>query len=308
MSEQIRKEFLKPESRVHKFISKDQSLRVSAVIATDVIEDLRKIQNLMPIPAVAVGRASIAALLMSSQLKNMQRLSVYFRGSGPLSSVFAESSFEGKMRAFTSNPDFEVPIQSDNIQVGAAIGIGLLTVTHHLPNQEQPHRGTVVIKTGEIGDDIAFYLEQSHQIPSVVSLGVHLDRFGRVEAAGGILIELMPGHTEETIEKLELGLKNVPSLSKRILEGASVQEIVKDYTSSFELMELEHPYRVQYECRCSQERMRRSLMLLGLQEIDEMIAENKSFDVLCEFCGRKYEVQTEELKEIRQDVYKQSLN
>ncbi len=298
----------KAPERVHKFLSENLGIRASVVIATDVVEEMRAIQQLYPIPAVAVGRATVGALLMASQLKDNQQLSLYFRGNGPLQSIFAEANFEGKTRAFTANPNYAEPITGEKIMIGHAIGIGLLTVTHHMPMQDQPHRGTVIIRSGEIGDDLAFYLDQSHQIPSVVALGVHIDTYGRVTAAGGILIELMPGHTEQMIAQIEARVRVAPAISKRILEGATPYDLIQDYLQDFKLIEMEHNFPVEYQCRCNDDRMKRSLMLLGVEELDSMIAEKKALDVSCEFCGRKYQVSTDEQQKIRNEVYRQSLN
>ncbi|HVK60852.1 MAG TPA: Hsp33 family molecular chaperone HslO [Bdellovibrionales bacterium] len=295
-------------ARVYKFLTEDLTVRAAAVIATQAVDEMRSIQNSYPVPTVAVGRAMVGALLMASHLKNGQELSVYFQGNGPLGRVFAEANFEGQVRGYSNNPQLQVPIEGEQLPVGAAIGIGLLTVTHHLPSSNEPHRGTVIIRTGEIGDDIAFYLDQSHQIPSVVALGVHVNAYGLVEAAGGILIELMPGHEEETIRMIEARVKNAPSISKRILEGATPKDLINDYLGDFKLLELDHPHEVKYHCRCTRERVLRSLMLLGLEEIDNAIAEAKPLDVSCEFCGRKYEVGDEDLQRIRADLYKVSLN
>lgn len=294
--------------RIHKFLSEDLTVRVASVIATGVIEEMRTLQHTYPIATVAVGRASVGALLMASHLKNGQELSLFFQGNGPLGTLFAEASFEGTIRAYASNPQFQFPIDSESIRTGPAIGIGLLTVTHHLPTGDQPHRGTVIIRSGEIGDDIAFYLEQSHQIPSIVSLGVAVDTYGRVQAAGGVLIELMPGHSDDMIKKLEAAAKAAPSISKRILEGATPKQLVQDFLGETNLIELEHDYPVKYSCRCNIDRVKRSVGLLGLTEVDRLVAEQEPLDINCEFCGRKYTLTLDELKDIRQQVYKKSLN
>ena len=294
--------------RVHKFLSEDLTVRVSAVNATLVVDEMRSIQNSYPIPTVAVGRSMVGALLMASHLKNQQELSLYFQGNGPLGRVFAEANFEGHVRGYCNETKFQSPIEGDQILIGSAIGIGLLTVTHHLPNQAAPHRGTVIIRSGEVGDDIAFYLHQSHQIPSVVALGVHVNAYGLVEAAGGVLIELMPGHSEETAARIEQNVRTAPSISKRLLEGATPLDLVRDYLGSEPLMELDHPYPIKYHCRCSMERVLRSVMLLGIEEIDKAIGDTKPLDVQCEFCGRHYEVGTAELHKLRADLYKVSLN
>lgn len=283
-------------------------VRAAAVNAMVVVEEMRAIQNSYPVPTVAVGRSMVAALLLAAHLKNKQELSVYIQGSGPLSSVFAQASFEGKVRGVSSHPQLELPIQTDKILLAPAIGIGLLTITHHLPNSHVPHRGTVELATSEVGDDIAYYLQQSHQIPSVVSLGVHVNTYGKVEAAGGVLIELMPGHEEATALKIEARVKQARSVSQRLLEGASAEDLVRDLLADFELIELDHEHDVEYKCRCSKARVKRSVGLLGLTELDEMIAKLETAEVSCEFCGRQYKLTVEDLREVRQEVYKESLN
>lgn len=295
-------------ARVHKFLTDDLTIRVSSVIATQVVDEMRSVQNSYPIPTVAVGRSMVAALLMASHLKQNQELSLYFQGNGPVGRVFAQATYEGQVRGYSNNPQYATQIASDQILIGPAIGIGLLTVTHHLPSGVEPHRGTVIIRTGEIGDDVAFYLQQSHQIPSVVALGVALTPYGVVEAAGGVLIELMPGHSEETIAKIESRVLGVESISKRIIAGASPEDLVRGYLADFSLMELEHPYPVTYQCKCTYDRVVRSMFLLGAEDLDEMINEKKPVDVGCEFCGRHYQVSEEDLIKIRNQAYKGSLN
>jgi molecular chaperone Hsp33 len=295
------------EERVHKFLTEDLTVRAAGVVATRVIEEMRMLTHAYPIATVALGRTAVGALLMASHLKQGQELSLYFQGNGPLRTIFAEATYEGNVRGYTPNPQLQLQTDGE-IKTGPAIGIGLMTVTHHLPTGDLPHRGTVIIRSGEIGDDIAFYLEQSHQIPSIVSLGVHVDQYGKVLAAGGVLIELMPGHTEETVEKLERRTKSAESISKRILEGATSEDLVKDFLQDFKLIELEHDYPIKYTCRCTLERVKRSVALLGLDEIDSLITDKKNVEINCEFCGRAYKVTTSQLKEIRQQVYKGSLN
>jgi molecular chaperone Hsp33 len=300
---------LGPESeRVHKFLTEDLTVRASSVIATQVVEEMRAVHNSSPIPTVAVGRAMVGALLMASHLKDSQELSLYFRGNGPLVSVFAEATFEGRIRAYCGNPVFEGDIPESGIKTGEAIGIGLLTVTHHLPVGGIPHRGTVEIATGEIGDDIAYYLHQSHQIQSVVALGIHVNRYGRVEAAGGVLIELMPGHTQATLDALRERVKSVQGISKRILEGATAKDLVQDYLADINMMRLEHDHPIEYFCRCSTDRVQRSVALLGITEVDDLISKAESLDINCDFCGKKYILGVPELEAIRKDLFKASLN
>ena len=294
-------------TRVHKFLSKDLTVRAVAVDATQVVEELRSLQNSYPVPTVAVGRTMIASLLMASHLKEGQELSIYIQGSGPLSSVFAQASFEGKVRGVSSHPQLEAAVEGEKILIAPSIGIGLMTVSHHLPTGE-PYRGTVELATSEIGEDVAYYLQQSHQIPSAVALGVHLDAYGKCLAAGGILIELMPGHTEETAMKIERRVKAAKPVSTRLLEGVSGKDLIQEYLQDFEIVALDHPHDVEYQCRCSRERVMRSVGLLGLKELDEIIAKGETTEVSCEFCGRGYTLTTADIREVRQDVYRDSLN
>lgn len=298
-----------PQKRqVKRFVTRDLTVRAAAVNATEAVEAMRAIQNSYPVPTVAVGRAMIASLLLASHLKNNQELSIYIQGSGPLTSVFAQASFEGKVRGVSSSPQLEFPIATNKILLAPAIGIGLLTVTHHLPGTNTPHRGTVELVTSEIGDDVAYYLQQSHQIPSAVSLGVQVNTFGVVEAAGGVLIELMPGHEEETAIKIEKRVKAAKPISESLLSGLTPEDILRGYLQDFELIQLDHDYDVEYRCRCSKERVKASISLLGLTELDEMIAKNETTSVSCEFCGQQYELSVPDLQDIRQEVYRQSLN
>ncbi len=298
--------------RIHKYLTKDLTVRAAVVDATQVVEAMRALQTSFPVPTVAVGRTMIASLLMASHLKQGQELSIYIQGNGPLSSVFAQASFEGKVRGVSSHPHLVVPpevaIKGEKIRVAKSIGIGLMTVTHHLPMTGTPHRGTVELATSEIGDDVAYYLHQSHQIPSVVALGVHLNEQGICDAAGGILVELMPGHTDETAAKIEARVRTSRAVSARLLEGASPNELINDLLQDFELIEMEHDYAIEYRCRCSRERVMRSVGLLGVKELDEIIEKGETTDVSCEFCGRKYVLSTDDIREVRQEVHRESLN
>lgn len=298
--------------RIHKYLTKDLTVRAAAVDATHVVEAMRSIQTSFPVPTIAVGRTMVASLLMASHLKQGQELSIYIQGNGALSSVFAQASFEGHVRGVSSHPHLIVPpevaIKGEKIRIAKSIGIGLMTVTHHLPMSGTPHRGTVELATSEIGDDVAHYLQQSHQIPSVVALGVHLDESGRCDAAGGVLIELMPGHIEEAALKIEERVKKARAVSARLLEGATAKDLVHDLLQDFELIEMDHEYPIEYRCRCSRERVMRSVGLLGVKELDEIIEKGESTDVSCEFCGRQYVLSTDDIREVRQEVYRESLN
>jgi molecular chaperone Hsp33 len=283
--------------KIHKFISKDLSFRVAVAMGSDVVREMQSIQNTYPLATMAVGRSMMAAALMASHLKEEQLVSLYFRGDGPMEMFFAEATHEGHVRGYTPNPHL-AQTADDPLALGAAIGKGLLTVVHSHPQQNSPQRGTVEIQTGEVGEDVAFYLLQSHQVRSLVSLGVKVNPYGLVQGAGGIIIELLPGYSETTVATLEQNFKSTRSISEMITAGGGVDEILADYCKGIPILPLEHPYSMSYQCRCSKERLGNALVLLGHMEIEKMIQEKQPAEARCEFCGRGYTIEIGELQDL----------
>ena len=297
--------------KVSRFLTDDALVRASGVVATKLITDMQGTLDTGPLATVALGRSVVGCVLMAAHLKEGHSVGVYFRGNGPLGTLFAEASYSGAARAYTTNPKCELPLTTDGrLNVSGGIGHGLLEVVRGTAqgNQNLNHTGTVIIKTGEVGDDIAFYLEQSQQIPSVVALGVSVNEYGIVQSAGGVLVELMPGAGEDIIAKIEDNTRQVKTITGLIHDGAGPDQLVQAFLGGFSLQRLEHEGSLRYECRCSLERVERSLVLLGITEIDSMINENRSFAITCEFCGRKYTLSKDELVEIRREAHKQTLH
>ena len=286
------------EQRVHRFVAEDLSFRAAVVNATHVVREMQVIQNTFPVATMAVGRSMVASILMASQLKPQQMVSLYFRGDGPIEMFFAEASFEGEVRGYTPHPQLEIHKKLGVVNIGVVIGQGILTVVRTAPNQKQPYRGSVEIQTGEVGDDVAYYLQQSHQTPSIVSLGVKVNAFGYVEAAGGILIELMPAAPEELIKTLEKNFADRNSISESLATGASAQDIADSYLKGFKMVKLDHDYPLAYKCRCSKERLASALTLIGHFEIEKMIEEKEPAQAKCDFCGRQYTLSIPELEEL----------
>ena len=295
--------------KVHRFVSNDFTLRIAAVDSTEVVAEMQKLQQTYPLPTVAVGRAMTGALLMASHLKEKQQVGLYFKGDGPLTAVYAEANFEGQVRGYSPVPIYEPPNYDHGLSLKEYMGRGLLTVTRHLPFQREPHHGTVEMVSGEIGDDIAHYLNQSHQIRSLVSLGVYLDSFGKVRAAGGVILEVMPGVDEAIIDTIQKNAENFKeNISKMLLNGAQAIDLVKPYMEGIPFSEIEHGHEVQYFCPCTKERVVRALETLGVAELDDMVKKNEAAEVVCQMCGRPYEVPVNELEELKEFLQKQSLH
>jgi molecular chaperone Hsp33 len=235
---------------------------------------------------------------MAAQLRDHQVVGLHFRGNGPLGSVYAEASYEGECRGWVDQPDAQVPLKDGRIDVAAGLGIGLLNVIRSQPFEKAPHIGTVELISSEIGDDIAYYLQQSHQIPSVTALGVILSPNGDVQVAGGVLIELMPGATEAVISALEESVASAKSLSSLLSEGRGPEELLKNYTGPIKMNQVEHPFEIKYSCRCSIDRVERSITMLGRDEVQKIVDDGVDAKVRCEFCGRTYVLELTKLLEI----------
>lgn len=284
--------------KVHKFYSEDLALRVSAAVTTDVIREMQAKQKAFPLPIMAAGQALTGTLLMASQLSESQRVGLHFKGNGPLGWLYTEATYECEVRGYCSNPQADLRTKEGNLDIPNGLGQGLLTVTRNLPFQKQPHTGIVPLVSGEISQNIAHYLFQSHQIPSVVSLTVSLNKEGEVTAAGGVLVELMPGASDALVQNLEQRCRQAPALSKVILAGGTPEDFARNYVHDSKLVYVEHPYPIVYSCRCQQERAQRAIGFLGKATVSEMVMKGKDVEVTCEFCGQSYLVSVAELRAI----------
>lgn len=295
--------------RVHRYVSNDFTLRASAVNATEVVREMQKLQTMAPLPTVAVGRAMTGAILMASHLKEGQQVGLYFRGTGPLSSIYAEANHDGQVRAYTPHALYEPAEYKTDLSLKEHVGVGTLIVTRHQPFQKQPFQGMVEMVSGEIGDDIAYYLQQSQQIRSLVSVGVYLDAFGQVRAAGGLMIEVMPGVEEEIVEKVQKNAEKLTlNVSKAIFDGAHPGDLVRPYLEGIPYTELDHDYPLEYSCPCDKDRVIRALETLGLEELQDMVSKSEEAEVVCQICGRPYKIPVSDIEELRNRLYKNSLN
>ncbi|MCC2679336.1 MAG: heat-shock protein HSP33-like protein [Pseudobdellovibrio sp.] len=296
-------------SRVHRFVSNDFTVRAAAVDATEVVAHMQKLHNSYPVATSGVGKAIVGSLLLASQLKDQQQVGLLFRGNGPLKSIYAEASFEGQVRAYTPNPQFQPLSYEGGLNLSEALGHGTLTVARHTPFQKQPFNGMVNLVSGEIGEDIAHYLHQSHQTRSIVSLGIYLDQNGKVVKAGGVIIEVMPGVEEAVVELLQKNADDFkPSVSRILRDGGRPVDLLRPYMVGIDFTEIEHPHEVTYFCPCSEERVEAALQVLGEADLLDMINKKEEPEITCQMCGKPYKFSVEKVIEIRNFVYKNSLN
>lgn len=296
-------------SKIYRYCSNDFTVRAAAVDATQVVQEMQMLQNTLPIATVGVGKAMVGALLMAAQLKDKQQVGLLFRGNGSIKSIYAEADYEGNVRAFTPNPGYEPVNYDKGLSVAEALGKGTLSVARHQPFQKQPFHGTVELVTGEIAEDLAHYLHQSHQIRSVVALGIFLDEYGKVVKAGGVIIEVMPGVEEKIVNAIDANAAIMqPSVSKILMEGGKPFDLVEPFMLGIPFTELDHPYAARYFCPCDRERVKGALGILGMAEIQDIIDKGDEQEVVCQMCGKPYVITIEEMAELREMIYKNSMH
>ncbi|MCX6127406.1 MAG: Hsp33 family molecular chaperone HslO [Proteobacteria bacterium] len=246
----------------------------------------------------AAGRALTGAILMASVLRDRQVIGLHFKGDGALGSVYAEASYEGESRGWCDRPEADLPLKDGGFDIAGGVGLGFLYVTRSQPFEKAPHVSTVQLVSGEIGEDLAFYLHQSLQIPSVIALGAATDAHGKLEASGGVVLELMPGAPESVIAHLEKQVAAARPLSALLKEGAGASALLHNFTGLIRMNSIPHEHVIRYTCRCSIDRVERSLTLVGPDSLKELIADPYDAEVRCEFCGRSYTVTRTRLQEM----------
>jgi len=294
---------------VFRFVSNDFTLRAASVDSTEAVREMQRLQGTGPLATLGVGRAMTGALLLASHLKEGQEVGLLFKGNGPLGSIYAEASFTGHVRGYCPHPEYISPTPEDQLKLGKAMGFGTLNVARHQPFQRQAYQGMVDMVSGEVGDDIAHYLHQSHQIRSLISVGVYLDEYGQVKAAGGILIEVMPGVEDQVVELIEKNSQEIKTpVSQLLFEGKSPIQILEPYMKGVVYTQIPHDFPVSYFCPCDAARVMRALTTFGEAGLQEIIDDNQPTEVICQVCGRKYEVSVDEVKSLKDEVHRKSLH
>ena len=247
----------------------------------------------------ALGRTLAAASMMGDALKGQgASLTLQLKGGGPLGTVLAVSDHEGNVRGYVTNPQVDLPLRPDGkLDVGGAVGHeGTLTVIKDL-HMKEPYVGTIDLLGGEIAEDVAGYFVESEQIPTACGLGVLVDRDQSVKSAGGYLIQLMPGATEDTIVKVEGGIMAAGPVSALLEQDPDPEHLLRAVMSDFDLKILE-TQPVSYKCYCSRERVERALISLGRQELEDMIRQQGGCQLSCQFCDTVYDFSKEELEQL----------
>ena len=289
--------------RIVRAISSDGLVQAAAICSRDLTERARQIHKLLPVGTAALGRTLSAASLMGNALKDGgASLTLQIKGGGPLGTVLAVSDNQGNVRGYVTNPQVDLPLREDGkLDVGSAVGReGTITVIKDL-HMKEPYVGTIDLLGGEIAEDVAGYFVESEQIPTACALGVLVDRDQSVKAAGGYLIQLMPGAAEDTIAKVEGGIMAAGAVSAILEKNDDPEAMLRTVMSDFDLKILE-TCPVEYRCYCSRERVERALISLGRTELEQMLSEQGGCQLTCQFCDAVYEFTAEDIQRLLKNL------
>lgn len=279
---------------LHRVIATHENIFGVCCDCTQLVAEACRRHDVGPTAGAALGRALAGSILLSALMKDGQSVSLKFEGNGPLRKVITEAGYDGWSRGYVAEPRVDLPLKNGNIDVCGGIGrAGLLTVTKDIGMKEK-YQGTVQLYTSEIGEDIAFYLTESEQTPSAVSLGVRFEPDGTVSAAGGFIVQTLPPANDELIAELEKQIINQPTVTSQLLSGKTPDLILGELFGSI-AHKSSGQTALTYQCSCSKEKMASALMSLGKDEIDQILTMENGITVNCEFCRDSYTFEKEEI-------------
>ena len=274
-------------------------VRIHAARTTKMCDDARIAHHCMATSAAALGRVMTVTAIMASDLKNEnERITSVINGGGPAGTIIVQAYGNGDVRGFIGDPNLYLVREDGHLAVGQAVGTnGTLTVTRDMGLKE-PFRGVTQLQTGEIGDDYTYYFAVSEQTPSAVGVGVLVAPEGHVQAAGGLIYQLMPSASEEAIEFCENIARTQKPVSELIDSGMDLRDIIHMY---FPDAEIQDARDVRFHCRCSRKTVRGALAVLKKDDLQEMISDGKGAQVHCQYCNTLYTFTTDELKNILEE-------
>ena len=283
--------------------AKGGQVRIIAAITTELVNEGINMHLCAPTAAAALGRMLTAGTLMGTMLKSKEdSLTLQIDGGGNARGVVVTAHADSNVKGYIGNPDVDLPANNKGkLDVSGAIGIdGYLRVIRDLGLKE-PYIGQVPISTGEIGDDLAYYFTVSEQTPSAVGLGVLVDTDMSIKAAGGFIIQMMPGADEFLADIITYRLEEVPSITEFIAKGMSVEEILHFIFEDMELKILEEVVPT-YKCDCCRERVERALISIGKKDLEELYDDGKTEEIKCHFCNKNYKFNHEDIGKLLKTV------
>lgn len=276
----------------------DGQIRAFAATTRDMVENAKNAHNTSPVATAALGRLMTAAAMMGADLKGEKDLlTLRIEGSGPLGGLLVTANGHGDVKGYAFHPEVMLPPNAQGkLDVGGSLDLGVLSVIKDIGLKE-PYVGQTQLITGEIAEDLTYYFATSEQVPSSVALGVLMNKDNTVRQAGGFIIQLLPGASDEIIDKLEAKLSGISSITSLLDAGKTPEEILTDILGEFGL-EILKKMPVQFHCDCERSRVEKAIISIGRKEIQDMIDEGKEIEVNCQFCNKHYKFSVDELGEM----------
>ena len=276
------------------------TIRVLAAVTTEILRETTKRHQPSPTATAALGRVMTGALLLGATLKDFDRITIKIEADGPIGGIVAEATPHGTVRGYVKNPNAEIPIRQDGkFDVGGIVGGGTFYVIREsgfdLGLHDKPYVGSVPIVSGEIAEDLAYYLAKSEQIPSAVMLGVLLQNTEPlITAAGGVLIQMLPGANEHIITMIEDTIRHAPHITSAIKDGATPEDLARLALGVIDF-EILGEKEVAFRCNCSIEKAISLVSSLGPDEVSSMLSEEKGAVMTCGFCNETYRLNEADL-------------
>ncbi|MEH7126241.1 Hsp33 family molecular chaperone HslO [Bacillus sp. JJ1773] len=285
-----------------KAIAYNGQVRAYAVRTTETIGEAQRRHKTWPTASAALGRAMSAGVMMGAMLKGEEKITIKIEGGGPIGPILVDSNSRGEVRGYATHPQTHFDLnEQGKLDVRRAVGTtGSLTVIKDIGMKEN-FSGQVPIVSGELGEDFTYYFVTSEQTPSSVGVGVLVNPDNTILAAGGFIVQLMPGTEDETISQIENRLKTIPPVSKLIEQGLTPEELLEELLGKENIKILEK-LPVSFTCTCSKERFGNVITSLGAEEIQDMIDKEGKAEAQCHFCNEIYHYSKDELEGLKREA------
>lgn len=285
-----------------KAIAYNDQVRAYAVITTETVGEAQRRHQTWPTASAALGRSMTASVILGAMLKGEEKITVKIDGGGPIGTILVDANTKGEVRGYVTNPQTHFDLNAQGkLDVQQAVGTnGMLTVSKDIGLQ-QPFVGHVPLISGELGDDFTSYIVHSEQVPSSVGVGVLVNPDQTIQAAGGFIIQLLPGTNDETITRIEERLKEIMPISSMVEQGMTPEQILEQVLGAENVKFLEK-MPIHFQCQCSKERITNAIVSLGSEEIQDMIQTDGKADAQCHFCNENYHFSKKDLELLLEDA------
>ena len=266
-------------------------IRAFAAVTTELVEEARQRHGTSPVATAALGRLLTGGVMMGSMMKNAtDMLTIQIKCSGPIRGLTVTADSQGNVKGYAFAPEVMLPPKNGKLDVGGALGQGVMTVIKDMGLKE-PYSGQTILQTGEIAEDLTYYFATSEQVPSSVGLGVLMEGDNTVRCAGGFIVQVMPFIEDAVLNRLEENIKNIQSVDN----GHTPEEMLARVLDGLDL-EITDTMPAKFTCNCSKERIEKAIISVGKKEIQAMIDDGKDIEVKCHFCNTAYNYTVEELR------------